>query len=194
MGYQLIVLVVGSVVGLGFALGFKVFVNRKLGKYNPKLPVEQHSDHIAFHNHPHAHEFIFGNKGIKVDEQKRSNARDKVVALYLILSHRLAAGFFLGYTVFNIVSANYEHDHEHLNLLHEHANSSTHSHTNHSISLAFLIGFFLHLIPEELIIYFRQREMGISRSKALVNSVLVIMILVPFIFLGANVGQYVQNL
>lgn len=184
IGNQILVLLVGSIIGLVFATSFKFLISRKLGKLNLKGPVEDHSDHVAFHNHPHAEEVLFGGKGLKYQSQKEM-ARAKAVAIYLVLSHRFAAGFFLGYVIYNIVSPNYPG-------VHEAGIDLTHS--NHdNVNLAFLIGFFLHLIPEELIIYYRQREIGIGKVRAAVYSVLMVGVLIPFIFLGANLGIFVSD-
>lgn len=185
IGNQILVLLVGSIIGLVFATTFKFLISRKLGKLNLSGPVEDHSDHVAFHNHPHAEEVLFGGKGLKYQSQKEM-ARAKAVAIYLVLSHRFAAGFFLGYVIYNIVSPNYG-DASAAGI--EHLNHSDHDNVN----LAFLIGFFLHLIPEELIIYYRQREIGIGKIRAAVYSVLMVSVLIPFIFLGANLGAYVSD-
>lgn len=167
--YQIIVLGGGAIIGFGLAIGMKILLNRKLGKFNPNSPVEIHSEHIAFHNHPHVlPDLIF----------KKYNDKNKVVALYLILSHRLAAGFFLGYTIFQMVAHNY--------------NDAILNDDN--ISLVFLIGFFLHLIPEEVIIYYRQKQMGIKNKRAVINSILMLFLLIPFIFLGANIGTYIKDI
>lgn len=179
IGYQILVLVLGSFIGLGAALGFKYFINKKWGKFNLNFPIEEHSDHDAFHNHPHAHELLFARPN-NLDTKSYNKA--KTTALYLILFHRFAAGLFLGYTIYNLVASNY-------------ANTPVTYHApESSINLAFLIGFFLHLVPEEAIIYYRQREMGIKKSKSILNSILMILLLIPFIFLGANLGTFVSEL
>ncbi|WP_033160284.1 hypothetical protein [Mycoplasmoides alvi] len=179
IGYQIIVLLFGSIIGLCSALALKYFVSKKWGKFNSNFPIEEHSDHDAFHNHPHIHEFFFAKQ--KPNDRNGNYIKTKSTALYLILFHRLAAGLFLGYIVYNLVALNYN----------EHSVVSDRS---SGINLAFLIGFFLHLIPEETIVYYRQREMGIKRNRSILNSILMILILIPFIFLGANIGQFVSEI
>ncbi|WP_027124109.1 hypothetical protein [Mycoplasmoides pirum] len=190
-GYQILVLVIGGIIGLFGALGFKYLVNKKLGKYNSNFPIEKHSEHPAFHNHPHAHDLLIN--------RNKNDTKSKTTALYLVLSHRFAAGLFLGYIINQIVSNNYTTTQN--SIVETIINNSYNLNLKHGavsneggINLAFFIGFFLHLIPEEAIIYYRQREMGIKRSKSILNSILMILILVPFIFLGANIGTFVSDL
>lgn len=169
-GYQMAVLFGGGMIGLGCALSVKFFVAKRAARGRLDAPVDDHDAHVAFHNHPHAHEALL-----------KSNAKrsEKAVAVYLVLSHRLAAGFFLGITLYGLSSPA----------------SSTDAHAHGATAgAAFLIGFFLHLIPEEAVIYFRLRAMGASRFKAAGTSAALLLLLVPFIFLGVNTGGYVDEL
>ncbi len=172
-GYQAAVLLPGGIIGLGGALTFKYLINKKMGNFRSDSLVDPHDSHPPNHNHPHVHEFLF-------NRQNRAKAnRSKTTAIYLVLSHRLAAGLFLGYIINQVVMANYQ----------------TQTPVNPpGINLAFFVAFFLHLVPEEAIIYYRQREMGVRRSRSILNSILMVLVLVPFIFLGANIGAFVVDL
>lgn len=100
------------------------------------------------------------------------NPKSKGLAIYLLLVHRVPDGLILG-------------------LL---ASSIAQNHGNISIlNIIFLISYIIHVVPEELIMYYRQTEMGISRWKAARNSVFMTTTLVPFIIIGGIVGMSVSG-
>lgn len=114
-------------------------------------------------DHDHDH-IIFNNSDY--------NPKSKRLALFLLLSHRVPGGLILGLLSVSIASNNGQINSE---------------------NIIFLIAFAVHIIPEELILYYRQIEMGIKRWKAVKNSILATMTLIPFIVLGATVGSLVDK-
>jgi hypothetical protein len=69
------------------------------------------------------------------------NPKSKVFALILLMSHRIPGGLIIGFLISNI-----QH----------HGQVST-------VDIIFLVTFILHIIPEELILYYRQMEMGVKK-------------------------------
>nr|WP_307921810.1 hypothetical protein [Mycoplasmopsis bovis] len=67
----------------------------------------------------------------------------------LLLLHRIPEGFLIGFIISGIENKGIT-----------------------STSVAFLISLILHLIPEQVLFYYRQREIGWSRAKALFISTL----------------------
>ena len=119
----------------------------------------QGQDESAFvAGHEHDH-IIFNNSDY--------NPKSKKLALFLLLSHRMPGGLILGLLAASIASANGQ-----INLE----------------NILFLIVFVIHIVPEELIMYYRQIEIGISRWKAVRNSIFSTLFLVPFIIIGATVA------
>ncbi|MGL5521745.1 MAG: ZIP family metal transporter [Metamycoplasmataceae bacterium] len=134
-------------------------------KFNQKSLTEQNHDHKNdLLEHTHNHEMlVFNNNDI--------NPKTKKFALSLILSHRIPGGLITGILISDI------------------ANSATLNITQ----ILFLITFVLHIIPEELIFYYRQIEMGINKWKASFNSFLGTAILIPFIFIGAYSAEAISK-
>lgn len=99
------------------------------------------------------------------------NPESKKLALFLMLSHRVPGGLILGLLASSIAS------HHELN----------------SENIIFLISFAIHIVPEELIMYYRQIEMGVPRWKAVKNSIFATMILIPFLIIGAFIGYFLNE-
>lgn len=114
-------------------------------------------DALGGHEHDHDH-IIFNSSDY--------NPKSKRLALFLLLSHRMPGGLILGLLAAAIADANGQ-----INIQ----------------NILFLIVFVIHIVPEELIMYYRQIEMGITRWRAVRNSVLSTMVLIPFIIIGAAV-------
>lgn len=154
---QISVVAGGALVALAISLALKLFLSKKFKVLNWNGPLDDHDKHDAYHNHIHPEDIIF-DKNLKI-------SKNKWLAIFLILSHRVGAGLFLGYTVYQIVSGN-----------------------GTGVSVSFLIGFFLHMVPEEFIVFYRLRQIGFSQLKSLKFSILMILMLIPFIFIGTNIG------
>ncbi|MGL4343383.1 MAG: hypothetical protein ACRCRZ_02370 [Metamycoplasmataceae bacterium] len=95
--------------------------------------------------------------------------KSKLFALTLLLSHRIPGGLILGFIVNEISVSGFD-----------------------AHSITYLIIFLLHIIPEELIIYYRQVEAGINKWRATFNSFLATLLLVPFIYMGAYLTTYIS--
>ncbi len=92
------------------------------------------------------------------------NLKSKILALILLLSHRIPGGLIIGFLIASIQKKGGEIS---------------------VINIMFLLTFALHIIPEELVLYYRQIEIGINKWKATLYSFLGTLLLVPFIFIGA---------
>ncbi|MDQ0514308.1 zinc transporter ZupT [Mycoplasmoides fastidiosum] len=167
IGIQVGVIAGGALLGLAGALFFKFLISKKLKVLNWNQLIHhthQHDsnqhDHHQFHHHAHGEDYFL--------DRANSAIKNKYLAIYLLLSHRVGAGLFLGYTVYQIVSG-----------------------LGGGISVTFIIGFFIHVIPEELILYYRMREMQIPKWRAMGYSLWMSLLLVPFIFIGANLGTFI---
>lgn len=97
------------------------------------------------------------------------NPKTKMYALILIVMHKIPAALAVGFLV-----SEYTKDPDALNL-------------------AFLITFLLHIVPEELIFYYRQIEIGVPKWKAIGVSTLFTLIFVPFLFIGAYGADAISN-
>ena len=99
------------------------------------------------------------------------NPKSKILALILLLSHRIPGGLIIGFLISNI----------------------QHNGSVNPIDIMFLVTFILHIIPEELILYYRQMQMGVNKWRAAFNSFLGTLLLVPFIFIGAYSANYLND-
>ncbi|MGL5733160.1 MAG: hypothetical protein ACRCXE_03755, partial [Metamycoplasmataceae bacterium] len=135
----------GSFVILGLSLLVKYLIGKKISKNDDKALVSDH-DHSSL---------IYNMTDV--------NPRSKILALILLLSHRIPGGLIIGFLIANIQRT------DEVSI----------------ISIVFLVTFILHIIPEELVLYYRQMEMGITKWRAAFNSFLGTFLLVPFIFIGA---------
>ncbi len=93
--------------------------------------------------------------------------KEKTPVIWMILAHRVPAGLLLG-----ILLVNFNNGGEY--------------------SLASLIVFILHTIPDMMIVYFARIKAGYSRKQSLIFSILVKLILVPFILLGIATSAYIE--
>lgn len=59
--------------------------------------------------------------------------------------------------------------------------------------IALFIVICLHMIPEVLLMYYRQVEMGISKKKILFNIILINSIFIPLIIIGAAIGEGIHD-
>lgn len=113
-----------------------------------------------FNVHNHSHE------DININENQ--NKKSKAFAFLFLFSHKIPDGLIIGLLCSQIAK----------------------SPEISIINIVFLCSFVIHVLPEELITYYRQIDMGISKRKAALNSFLVDCIVVPLIIIGAVIGWY----
>ncbi len=143
----------GAFLVLGFSILIKFLIAKKISK-------KHDSGLESEHNHSH---LIYNINDV--------DPKSKMLALILLLSHRIPGGLIIGFLIANI----------------------QHQGTVSAVDIVFLITFILHIIPEELILYYRQMEMGVKKWTAARNSFLGTLLLVPFIFIGAYASQSISS-
>ncbi|MGL6125261.1 MAG: hypothetical protein ACRC1F_02090 [Metamycoplasmataceae bacterium] len=143
----------GSLVILSLSILVKFLIGKKVSK-------NEESALIADHNHS---SLIYNINDV--------NPKSKMLALILLLSHRIPGGLIIGFLISNIQKNN----------------------EISIINIVFLVTFILHIIPEELVLYYRQMEMGINKWRAAFNSFLGTFLLVPFILVGAYTAEALIN-
>lgn len=94
------------------------------------------------------------------------NQKNKWSAIILVLNHRVIESLSLGI------------------LLVGHFDPTNSSYQFPIENLGFIIVFIAHMIPEAVFIYYRQREMGLTKIKSLLNAFYTKIIILPFIFVG----------
>ncbi|TQC54163.1 metal transporter [Mycoplasmopsis mucosicanis] len=172
----------GALIGITLAFGVKILVYKIIKKkYNLKNSVfihvhgmgEEHTHGDEVHEHHHE-DHIFNANDLANIEHNESNAvaKNKWTALILLLSHRIPEGLLIGISLANLIN---------------NPNVS-------AISVAFFISFVLHTIPEEIVFYYRQREMGISSTFAALNSMGALSLIIPFIFIGLYGGDFIESI
>ncbi|MHA3826075.1 ZIP family metal transporter [Mycoplasma sp. BRA285] len=131
-----------------------------------------HKNHAHDHSHP---DYIFGQEeNLAQAEQAiiyKTSPKMKVIALLLLITHRIPEGILLGYNLSLAMEGR--------------ANNLT---------TAYFISLILHLFPEESIFYFRLREAGFSKIKALLLSFLGLSLFLPFMLIGAYAGAKINDL
>ncbi|MGP1451625.1 MAG: ZIP family metal transporter [Metamycoplasmataceae bacterium] len=159
--WNILLIGLGIISGIGLALGIKFFIEKVINK---KL-----KNNFLLHSHNYEHSEDEAHSHETIEEKPKNYS--KLVALILLLTHRIPEGFLIGVS---------------LNAIY---NGST-----SNMNLAFLISFILHLIPEELVFYYRQREMGFSKKKSIGISIGLLFLFLPAIFLGIYSGEAINNL
>lgn len=118
------------------------------------------NDHTHNEKHNHSHDHMIFN----ISDY---NPKSKSLAIFFMLTHRLPDGLFIGLIASQIARDGVD-----------------------VVNIIFLISFVIHVIPEELIIYYRQIEMGISKKKATFNSFLGNVATIPIIIIGSVAGWF----
>ena len=119
--------------------------------------------HLNHSSHSHA-DSIFNISDI-------DNPKSKWVGILLLLSHRIVAGLTLGLLVYNF----------------------KYHQAYNAFNLGLIIAFVLHLIPEILIIYYRQREANVGKWIAIINGILFKFLLIILIIIGAYLGEALNS-
>lgn len=149
---------------LFFSVAFALFSSLGI-----RFLLAKYNNKKEFHSlreHHHHDNLVFNSTDVKM-----TNKKLKIFPLLLLLSHRIPGGFIIGFLIHNVIQEG----------------------TIDIESLVFLITFVLHIIPEELIFYYRQIDSGISKWVATRNSIFGILLLVPFIFAGAYGTEAISN-
>ncbi|EFF41416.1 ZIP family metal transporter [Mycoplasmopsis alligatoris] len=169
----------GALMGLIFAYCVKFFISYKIHKkllMNKKTSIFVHEHDLgtdSHHTHEHADHIFNRDDSIESAENaltKKTESKLKIIALLLILTHRIPEGFILGYN---------------LNLIFEDKSSG--------LTIAFIISLILHLIPEEMIFYYRLRDSGFSKWKSLALSILFLLLFFPFMMFGIYFGSSINE-
>lgn len=169
----------GSLIGIFISFFIKYIISYKVNK--KLLASKQMSAFVHVHDHDksnvhsHTHPDIIFNKHDSVeltkDINKKSESKLKFVALLLLLTHRIPEGIILGNSISLIVEG-----------------------SSNDITIAFIISLILHLIPEEIIFFYRLREAGYSKWKAVLISISGLLLFLPFMLIGSIIGKYIlQN-
>ncbi|WP_051617838.1 ZIP family metal transporter [Mycoplasmopsis iners] len=175
----------GLAVGLSFAYGLrrliKLISKTKAIKNDPQARLFVHSHELSHdHSDDYHHHQIAPDHGLKrlnakfkTNEPLQTESKNKVVALLLLLTHRVPAGLLIGYSLNSFFDPN--------------------SRSFGALSWAFIISFVLHLIPEILIFFYRQREMGINKWKATFWSISSLLMLIPLMLIGIYLGEFINK-
>ncbi|WP_029513396.1 ZIP family metal transporter [Mycoplasmopsis primatum] len=175
-GWNILVVVGGLALGLCFAwlvrFLIRLSISNKISK-DKTARLFLHSHDIAHDHHndqEHEHQ-IAPNHDIQNAHVTENKPGYKIVAILLLLLHRIPEGFLIGFIISGIENKGIT-----------------------STSFAFLISLILHLIPEQIIFYYRQREMGWSRAKALTISTLCLLLFLPAMIIGAYSGHHIYGI
>ncbi|VEU75565.1 ZIP Zinc transporter [Mycoplasmopsis maculosa] len=176
--YGFNILIVGS--GLIGGLLFSYTVRTLIRLASKRNIAKDHEAAVFLHTHDIAHDHSEHNHNkIAPDEldfhkkESESNPSYKLVAILLLLIHRIPEGLLIGYYISNWVSG-------------------TQNNFN-SLELVFFLSAILHLIPEQILFYYRQREMGWSRAKSIAVSTACLLLFLPAIYIGVYIGGSLNN-
>ncbi|VEU77089.1 ZIP family metal transporter [Mycoplasmopsis columbina] len=183
-GWNILLVGLGFAVGLGLAYGLRRLVKWiskvKALRNDPQARLFIHSHELAHANDNHnhmEHDIAPDHSAKRVNTKYKVNGKsedkNKIIALFMILTHRIPAGLIIGYSLNSFFEIGTK-----LNTL----------------GWAFIISFILHLIPEILIFFYRQREMGISKWKATFWSISSLLFLIPLMYIGIYLGEYINKL
>ncbi|UUD36793.1 Uncharacterised protein [Mycoplasmopsis californica] len=168
----------GALLGVVIAFYIKLIVwwviKRKTHLQNSVfVHVHGVGHHDGEEEHTHVHDNVIFNKNdiVELPKAQEQNSKNKWTALILLLGHRIPEGLLIGLSLYRLMMG----------------------YQNAAISVAFFISFVLHTVPEEIIFFYRQREMGIKPIVAVFNSIGAIALLIPFIFIGIYSAEYIMN-
>ncbi|CCP24408.1 ZIP family metal transporter [Mycoplasmopsis cynos] len=183
--YNILLIISGLIIGLIFSFVVKFVISYKLNKKllgSKQLSSFIHEHTIEeghSHNHLHAHDVVISNSQdrIEIVDQtlfKKTESKLKIIALLLLLTHRIPEGLLLGYNLSLFIP-----------------NDS--GEAFFSITTAYFLSLVLHLIPEEVIFYVRLKDAGFSPIKALLLSFLGLSLFLPFMIIGMFVGSIIND-
>ncbi len=172
--WNFIWIVSGIVIGATISITIKVLVYKYTKKKLSGVYVHKHNDSHGSHSHEHI-DLLFNTNDVIESDVAIATKKNKWTALFLLLGHRIPEGIMIGLSVYNIFI------------------SQQNTVAFDAISIVFLITFVIHTVPEEVVFYYRQREMGISPIKATLNSILGLSLIIPFIFIGMLMKFGIEN-
>ena len=132
---------------------------------------------ISLHSRNHDEDHHKGHKHHKEDHPISLSSKEEVMhevkvhkektpIIWMILTHRIPAGLIIGILLVNFNFADGEY------------------------TLAALLAFLLHMIPDMVIIYYARIEAGYSRLNSFIFSIIAKLIIIPFIFIGIAISNY----
>ncbi|WP_426461519.1 ZIP family metal transporter [Mycoplasma hafezii] len=182
-GYNIAVVFGGLVGGILFSFTLKFAISYRINKkllHSKKLSlfIHDHSHEHGGEGHVHEHPaHIFSQEdSIELAEEalaEKISGKMKIIALALLLTHRIPEGFLIGYNLSLTV------------------NGQEAAVTN--LTLAYFISLILHMIPEELVFYYRLREAGYGRWNSLLISTIMDMLFLPFMLIGMFAGTSIAS-
>ncbi len=102
--------------------------------------------------------------------KEAQSAKSKLTVIMLLMAHKIPAGLSLGLMI-----------------------QGLNNHHTSGMTIAAIIAFIIHTIPEMLTIYYRQIEMGTNKWKAMGFTLMIQLLLFPMMFIGAYLGEAIQN-
>ena len=99
------------------------------------------------------------------------NPKSKAFAIFFLLSHRIPDGLIIGTLATQIAKSG----------------------DINPVNIIFLCSFLIHIIPEELIIYYRQIQMNIPVKNATLNRLIAVCSIIPLIVLGSVITWFSLN-
>lgn len=123
--------------------------------------------HINHSIHQH-NDHIFNENEIEPIDQIKNSKKHSILVIVLLLTHRMIDGFVLGSSVAHLTNS------------------------IDKLNIGLLIVFNIHIILEILIVYYRQIQYGQKRSKAVINTILTLLMIIPVMFIGAFINRYLE--
>ncbi len=99
------------------------------------------------------------------------SAKSKLTVVMLLMAHKIPAGISLGLMIQGLQNE-----------------------TASGMTIAAVVAFIIHTIPEMLTIYYRQIEMGVCKWKAMGYTMLIQLLLLPMMFIGAYLGEAIKGI
>ncbi|MEA4115343.1 ZIP family metal transporter [Mycoplasma sp. 744] len=179
-GWNILLVGIGLIIGLLIAFGLRELVRKisssRLIKNNSQAQLFIHSHDLEHDNDVHTHTIHDYAPDHHIDlknKSKKTTSAPKFLALLLLLTHRIPAGLLIGYSLTNFID------------------NSTKQFG--ALNIAFIISFILHIIPEILIFYYRQLEMGIKKWRAAWITLASILIFIPLMLIGIYFGSFINS-
>ncbi|MBZ4203378.1 ZIP family metal transporter [Mycoplasma tauri] len=177
-GWNILIVVGGLILGLFSAWGMRALIKLSVEKKISKDTTAKTFLHVHDFSHENEHDHhsnpenhISPSHEVIKQANSENKPQYKFVAIILLLLHRIPEGFLIGFIISGIEKYGIT-----------------------STSIAFLISLILHLIPEQILFYYRQREIGWSRRKSLVVSSLCLLLFLPSMLIGAYGGSGIHQI
>ncbi|WP_233262762.1 ZIP family metal transporter [Mycoplasma sp. NEAQ87857] len=176
-GYNIATVFGGVLGGIIFSFILKFVISYRINKKlmtNKKTSIFVHDHSSEGHLHSHSHpDHIFNQEDsiILAEEalSEKVSAKLKIVALALLLTHRIPEGMLIGYNLSLAIQG-----------------------SANNLTVAYFVSLILHMIPEELVFYYRLRDSGYGRWNSLLISTLMDMLFLPFMLIGIFIGSWID--